>query len=289
MTPAAGQRSRAVGVLLAVGNLKGGVGKSTLAVNLASAFAAAGWRTTLIDTDPQQTATRWSAQRLLPCRVATSPIRDLADAGAWAARAESIRREAEVVVVDLPSVAAPALGAACLMATGLLIPSGATQTDASTLQRTLHYVRTARRERRDKGPLAWIVPTRIVRKGLLRRTLELGTLPTLGEPATPPLTVDPTWDAAFAAGRWIGDAAPGSRAHKELVAVFDMVVGGLKGRGVLAEPATVGARQGAAAAQPVPEAIRPPATPETQRSYVERVTRRRSPSAAPLGPSAAAE
>ncbi|MCS6878005.1 MAG: ParA family protein [Geminicoccaceae bacterium] len=263
-----------MGVLLAIGNLKGGVGKSTLAVNLASAFAAAGWSTVLIDTDPQQTATRWSAHRLLPCRVATQPIRDLADAGAWAARAQQLRQEAEVVVVDLPSVAAPALGAACLMASALLIPSGASQTDATTLQRTLHYLRSARRERADKGPLAWIVPTRIPRPGLFHRRLELGPLPELGEPLTPPITIDAAWDAAFASGRWIGDAAPDSRAHKELLAIFRAVVDGLKARGLLSEPA------------PRASAREPPSPAEL---YLQRTGRRRNLGPAPLHRVAPAE
>ncbi len=42
---------------------KGGVGKTTLAVNLAVAAQAAGIKTALFDLDPQESATAWSERR----------------------------------------------------------------------------------------------------------------------------------------------------------------------------------------------------------------------------------
>jgi chromosome partitioning protein len=45
--------------VILVANPKGGVGKSTIAANLAGYFARAGRRTMLGDLDPQQSATEW--------------------------------------------------------------------------------------------------------------------------------------------------------------------------------------------------------------------------------------
>src|SRR5215469_9369632 len=46
--------------------MKGGTGKSTVAIHLAVAASQAKRRVMLLDTDPQATATRWTRQREAP-------------------------------------------------------------------------------------------------------------------------------------------------------------------------------------------------------------------------------
>src|SRR2546423_7253905 len=53
-------------MIIGVLTQKGGVGKTTIAINPAAAFAGAGKRVLLVDADPQASALAWSAARVSP-------------------------------------------------------------------------------------------------------------------------------------------------------------------------------------------------------------------------------
>lgn len=85
-----------------VANAKGGSGKSTVSTNLAAAMALHGFQTTLVDADPQQTATFWLNQRTgdLPAifgvNGAPQPSRPTLD---WVVR---VPPTSERIIIDSP-------------------------------------------------------------------------------------------------------------------------------------------------------------------------------------------
>src|ERR1700751_5916171 len=76
--------------------MKGGTGKSTLAIHLAVAASQAGKRVTLLDTDPQATAMTWASER-----TATEP--EVIAAPAYdAAKRISAENGRDLIVIDTP-------------------------------------------------------------------------------------------------------------------------------------------------------------------------------------------
>ncbi len=63
-------------IVIAVGNQKGGCGKTTVSMNLAGALARAGYRVLLVDADPQGSAMQWrnnSEESALPFDIQPYP------------------------------------------------------------------------------------------------------------------------------------------------------------------------------------------------------------------------
>jgi chromosome partitioning protein len=87
--------------VVAVAQRKGGAGKSTLAANLAAAFAGQGERVALLDTDPQKTLGHWHAARVKSPRAG---VLDFEAPSGWRVpgATDKYRRSHDVILLDTP-------------------------------------------------------------------------------------------------------------------------------------------------------------------------------------------
>src|SRR5215210_333941 len=126
-------------MILGVLNQKGGVGKTTIAVNVAATFAMSGRRVLLVDADPQGSSLSWSSARelgpLFPVVGMAKPSlhRDL----------PQVARGYDTVIIDgAPRV--NELGRAAIMASDLvLIPVQPSPYDVWAAAETVQLIREA--------------------------------------------------------------------------------------------------------------------------------------------------
>ena len=149
-------------MILTVCNGKGGAGKTTLSVLLATAFAKAGHKAALLDCDPQGTATRWLGE--------TGEV-PLAKAG----------EDWPMLIVDTPpQLAAPTLHQALARSDAALLVSSPSPADLWTSQDTVAVVRQHLPEGK---------PARILFNQVQSRTVLAKDLAALaGHIGLPPLT-----------------------------------------------------------------------------------------------------
>lgn len=127
-------------MIVLVGSRKGGCGKSTLSVNLATQLACDGADVGLLDADQQGTASNWAADRngLLP-RV--NCVRGF---GNISAAMLNLASQHEHVIADAAARDSQELRTGMGVADLLLIPCRPSQADLDTLSHLHHVIRQAK-------------------------------------------------------------------------------------------------------------------------------------------------
>lgn len=202
--------------MIAVVNLKGGCGKSTIAVNLACEFATSGESVLLIDNDSQGTASHWLTHGHLPIQGQFMPLENDAD-GDRLVRVVSTRTE-RYIVLDAPAHVGAASQAAGKIADLVLIPVTASGVDLVATRAAVELIQQARTLRRGGGPKCLIVPSKIDRRTDAGRQIE-EQLHRFGESIGPTVHQRTAFVEAFGAGEWIGEYAPLTPAHYDITSL----------------------------------------------------------------------
>lgn len=198
--------------VVAVAQRKGGAGKSTLAANLATAFAGLGERVALLDTDPQKTLGHWHAARQ-QAGARALPLDFAAPAG-WRVpgACDGFRRSHDIVLLDTPPHDDTDARIAIRAADLVLVPLQPSAADLWAMGATLDLARAEKRPTAlalnrvpAQGKLGAEVAAALRGQGLTLLEASLGNRSGFA--------------SAFASGLGVTEAAPRSVAAEEVRAL----------------------------------------------------------------------
>ncbi|MCC6877731.1 MAG: AAA family ATPase [Sandaracinaceae bacterium] len=129
-------------LVVTVANLKGGTGKSTVALALATTLHGAGHRVLIVDADSQGTCRQWAA-RAAEAAHEGPPVVSV-DTRAIARDLPRLSESYEVVIIDTPARLGPAARAAMVAADLVVLPVSPGAADVWALQETLEVLEEAK-------------------------------------------------------------------------------------------------------------------------------------------------
>jgi chromosome partitioning protein len=208
-------------VTIAVLNQKGGVGKTTLATNLAACALLAGKRTLLLDLDAQGSALNWYA-----ARPDNSTLRGLAvtkvDKALRAPQLRDIMEGYDVVIIDGPPKLGDMTRSGAVASDVVLMPVRPGPFDMWALQDTLELLNQADSIRADAGRRALarlFVVSCSTHNTVLSRQAPTA-LAEAGEVATLPIRQRVLYPEAAAHGESVLTMAPDGDAAREIRSLY---------------------------------------------------------------------
>lgn len=129
-----------------VANSKGGCGKTTIATNLASAYAAGGFQVALADADPQKSAIGWCRKR--------AERRDGVSALDWGKRVQKPPKGTQRLIIDAPAaLTVPRFKMLLKMADAVVLPVLPSTFDRAATERFVQRIEAVKPIRKSRKPL----------------------------------------------------------------------------------------------------------------------------------------
>lgn len=209
-------------MIVALLNQKGGVGKTTLALHLAGAWARQGRRVTVIDADPQGSALDWSEQRAREGGPLLFGVLGLAR-DTLHREAPEIARGVDHVVIDGPPRIAGLMRSALLAADLALVPAQPSPFDGWASGEMLNLIREARIFRPE------IIARFVLNRCAARTIIARETGDALAEHDPPVLAARIGQRVAFAdaarTGQLVFEVESGGAAAREITALCAEIAG----------------------------------------------------------------
>lgn len=178
--------------VIALLSQKGGVGKTTVTMQLAEGLAGAGYRIAVCDLDPQESAARWAAAASASEPFPASVRSMRGDLETLSSEVDGHARHADMVLLDCPpSIEHPHTLAALELADLILIPVVPSPTDLWST-RAVERLVVATMARRP-GLQGALLPNRVQRTALAGDVLEI-----LGEFSLPVVSASLSQRNAYA-------------------------------------------------------------------------------------------
>lgn len=191
-------------------NQKGGVGKTTLALHLTTAFHHHGFNTLLLDLDPQSSATEWYDSRAdeLP------PVRSIQPARLDKTLEQAKAIDTDMIVLDTaPHTEAAALAAA-RAADLVIIPCQPKIMDLRAMRRTADLIRLI------KAP-SFVVLNGVPHQGTVAEEAAEAIENDIGLPVAPVrLGYRVAYDRSLIGGQTAQEFEPGGKAAHEIEAIY---------------------------------------------------------------------
>lgn len=134
-------------MVISITSLKGGSGKSTIAMNLAVCFAHAKYKVCIVDTDTNQSSYRW--QGLRPNDLPKVPVFGALDGSSLTPTVKALNADYEIVIIDGTPSLSKTTSKIILLADIIIIPVMTSGLDVWATEMFLERFKDAKEQREE--------------------------------------------------------------------------------------------------------------------------------------------